>query len=65
MIDDVQNVSITSNNIIGGNEKAFAFDNKSTGAKVRGNILGCTSASRSAWTTPRTRLPGSADRGLP
>ena len=40
MIDDVQNVSITSNNIIGGNEKAFAFDNKSTGAKVRGNILG-------------------------
>jgi len=40
MIDDVQNVSVTHNNIVGGNEKAFAFDNKSTGAKVSGNILG-------------------------
>jgi hypothetical protein len=40
MIDDVQNVSVTHNNIVGGNEKAFAFDNKSTGAKVNGNILG-------------------------
>jgi nitrous oxidase accessory protein NosD len=40
MIDDVQNVSVTDNQITGGNEKAFAFDNKSTGAKVSGNILG-------------------------
>jgi len=40
MIDDVQNVSVTHNQITGGNEKAFAFDNKSTGAKVLGNILG-------------------------
>jgi hypothetical protein len=40
MIDDVQNVSVTNNQITGGNEKAFAFDNKSTGAKVAGNILG-------------------------
>jgi Right handed beta helix region len=40
MIDDVQNVSVTNNQITGGNDKAFAFDNKSTGAKVSGNILG-------------------------
>jgi hypothetical protein len=40
MIDDVQNVSVTHNQITGGNKKAFAFDNKSTGAKVLGNILG-------------------------
>jgi hypothetical protein len=39
-IDDVQNVSVTYNNINGGNQKAFAFDNKSTGAKVVGNVIG-------------------------
>jgi hypothetical protein len=39
-VDDVQNVSVTYNNINGGNDKAFAFDNKSTGAKVTGNVIG-------------------------
>jgi parallel beta helix pectate lyase-like protein len=40
MIDDVQNVTVTLNEIIGGNRKAFAFDNKSTGAKVSANKIG-------------------------
>ncbi|WP_156993112.1 right-handed parallel beta-helix repeat-containing protein [Pseudonocardia acaciae] len=39
MIDDVKNVTVTLNEITGGNKKAFAFDNKSTGAKVNGNRI--------------------------
>jgi parallel beta helix pectate lyase-like protein len=39
MIDDVQNVVVTFNSVTGGNEKAFAFANKSTGAKVSSNVV--------------------------
>jgi len=39
MIDDVQNVVVTGNSIVGGSEQAFAFANKSTGAVVSGNLV--------------------------
>jgi hypothetical protein len=39
MIDDVQGVVATDNSITGGNQKAFSFANKSTGAKVAGNTV--------------------------
>jgi hypothetical protein len=42
MIDDVQNVVVTDNQIAGHNEKAFAFANKSTGARVSGNQVANT-----------------------
>jgi polygalacturonase len=42
MIDDVQNVVITDNQIAGHNDKAFALDNKSTGARISGNQIAST-----------------------
>jgi hypothetical protein len=39
MIDDVQDMTVVGNNVSGGNEKAFAFANKSTGAKIGQNIV--------------------------
>jgi Right handed beta helix region len=61
MIDDVQNVTVTLNEITGGNRKAFAFDNKSTGAKVSGNRIaqgigfevGMDGSSREGYQGPR------------
>ena len=38
-IDDVQNVVVTGNEITGFSPKAFAFANKSTGARVFGNRI--------------------------
>jgi Right handed beta helix region len=38
-IDDVQNLTITNNDIEGDNDHAFALQNMSTGAKVSGNKL--------------------------
>jgi hypothetical protein len=40
MVDDVPNMVITNNEIAGNNMKAFALDNKSTGARISGNRLG-------------------------
>lgn len=42
MVDDVQNMVITNNSIAGKNDKAFALDNKSTGAKIAGNKIAGT-----------------------
>ncbi|HEY1973314.1 MAG TPA: hypothetical protein VGH89_35555 [Pseudonocardia sp.] len=42
MIDDVQNVVVIGNAITGGNAKAFAFANKSTGAVVSNNAVAKT-----------------------
>ncbi|WP_051342707.1 right-handed parallel beta-helix repeat-containing protein [Pseudonocardia spinosispora] len=42
MVDDVKNMIITNNDITGKNEKAFALDNKSTGAKISGNRVAQT-----------------------
>jgi hypothetical protein len=61
MIDDVQNVTVTLNQITGGNRKAFAFDNKSTGAKVSANNIapgigfevGMDSSSREGYQGPQ------------
>ena len=41
-IDDVQNLTITNNEIAGDNDHAFALQNISTGAKVSGNKLNST-----------------------
>jgi hypothetical protein len=38
-IDDVQNLTITNNEIAGNNDHAFALQNLTTGAKVSGNKL--------------------------
>ncbi|MDT7691663.1 MAG: hypothetical protein QOI75_1030 [Pseudonocardiales bacterium] len=38
-IDDVQNLTITNNDLEGDNDHAFALQNMSTGAKVSGNKL--------------------------
>jgi hypothetical protein len=38
-IDDVQNLTITKNDVEGDNDHAFALQNMSTGAKVSGNKL--------------------------
>jgi len=38
-IDDVQNLTITNNDIAGNNDHAFALQNLTTGAKVSGNKL--------------------------
>ncbi len=40
MIEAVQNVTVTGNEIVGEVAKAFAFDVGSTGALVRDNVLG-------------------------
>lgn len=42
MVDDVKNMVITNNDIVGKNEKAFALDNGSTGAKISGNRVAQT-----------------------
>jgi hypothetical protein len=44
-VDDVQNVVVSWNNVIGRNDKAFAFANHATGAQVRGNAVGSSIAS--------------------
>lgn len=41
-IDDVQNLTITNNDIAGTNDHAFALQNFSTGARVSGNTLSPT-----------------------
>lgn len=40
MIDDVQNITAAGNQVIGSIEKAFAFQNRSTGVTVQGNKIG-------------------------
>ena len=60
MIDDVQNVTVTSNEIVGDGPKAFGFDNGSTGARVRDNKIaegisyevGMDSSSREGYEGP-------------
>jgi hypothetical protein len=38
-VDDVSNVTVTNNQIVGAITKAFAFQNESTGATVRDNEI--------------------------
>ncbi len=60
MIDDVQNVTVTSNEIVGDGPKAFGFDNGSTGARVSDNKIaegisyevGMDSSSREGYQGP-------------
>jgi hypothetical protein len=60
MIDDVQNVVVTGNAITGGNQKAFSFANKSTGAVVSNNavaksigyLVGMDSSSQQGYQGP-------------
>ncbi|HEY2204426.1 MAG TPA: right-handed parallel beta-helix repeat-containing protein [Pseudonocardia sp.] len=61
MVDDVQNMVITANNVTGKNQKAFALDNKSTGARISGNTVaqdigyevGMDSTSRKGYQGPK------------
>jgi hypothetical protein len=61
MIDNVQDVTVTFNEILGKNDKAFAFDNKSTGAKVGENRVakgipyevGMDDSSKSGYRGPK------------
>jgi hypothetical protein len=61
MIDDVQDVAVTLNEVVGKNDKAFAFDNKSTGAQVQDNKVaktisyevGMDDSSRSGYRGPK------------
>lgn len=70
MIDNVQDVTVTDNEIVGDGAKAFGFDNGSTGARVSGNRVaeeidyevGLDSSSRKGYQGPKVGgapwLPG-------
>ena len=66
MVDDVQNMVITNNSIAGKNTKAFALDNKSTGATIAGNkIAGTVGYEVGIDNSSKTGYQGPASGGQP